>query len=73
MIADSVLNLVGLLITTIGALLIFLDLTRASRFVEDLPTPESRRAFLRYQRELMFAVGLLALWLVIQALALILL
>jgi len=67
------LNTVGLLATTIGALLIFLYLWRAPRFAEDWLSPEGKRAYIKHRRLLIISVGLLAAWLLVQYLAVILL
>ena len=66
-----VLNAVGLFAVTSGALLMFLYLRNAPKFVADLPTPEARRAYEKHRRLSIVAMGLLAAWLVIQYVALI--
>ena len=68
-----VLNAAGLLATTTAALLMFLHLRSLPRTVEELQSPEGRRAYAKYQRLGSIAVGLLATWLVLQYLALIVL
>jgi hypothetical protein len=68
-----ILNTVGLLATTIGALLIFLYLWNAPRFAEDWLSPEGKRAYEKHRRLLIVSVGLLAAWLVLQYLSVILL
>jgi len=72
MTAAWILNTVGLLTTTIGALLILLYLWKAPRFAEDRLPPEGKRAYARHRRLLTVSVGLLAAWLVVQYLAVIL-
>ena len=67
------LNTVGLLATTIGALLIFLYLWKALRFAEAWLSPDGKRAYEKHRRLLIVSVGLLAAWLVLQYLAVILL
>jgi hypothetical protein len=67
-----VLNAVGLLVTTIGALLIVLYLWKAPRFAEDWLSPEGKRAYVRHRRLLIISVALLAAWPLIQYLAIIL-
>jgi hypothetical protein len=73
MTTDWILNTVGLLATTIGALLIFLYLWKAPRFAEDWLSPDGKRAYEKHRRLLIVSVGLLAAWLVLQYLAVILL
>ena len=65
------LNLVGLFVTTVGALLIFLYLWKSPRFADDWLSIEGKRAYGKHRRLLVVGVGLLAVWLVIQYLALI--
>ena len=67
-----VINAVGLFVTTVGALLLFLHVQRMPS-LEELQTEEGQQAFARQRRGLATAVGLLALWVVLQDLALILL
>ena len=73
MTAAWILNTVGLLATTIGALLIFLYLWKAPRFAEDWLSPEGKRAYAKHRRLLIVSVGLIAAWLLVQYLAVILL
>ena len=73
MTAAWILNTVGLLATTIGALLIFLYLWKAPRFAEDWLSPEGQRAYAKHRRLLIVSVGLIAAWLLVQYLAVILL
>lgn len=68
-----VLNAMVLFVTTVGALLIFVSLYKAPRFSEVSLTAEEKRAYAKYQRQVIVGVGLLAAWLVIQDLAFILL
>ena len=63
------LNTAGLFATTVGTLLIFLYLLKTPRSAEDLHTPEGQRAYAKQRRLLVVGVGLLAVWLVIQYLA----
>ena len=67
-----ILNTVGLLATTVGALLIFLYLWKAPRFAEDWLSPDGKRAYAKHRRLLIISVGLLAAWLLVQYLAVIL-
>ena len=66
------LNAVGLFVTTVGALLIFLYLWKAPRFAEDWLSPEGKVAYAKHRRQLIVAMGLLAAWLLVQYLAVIL-
>jgi len=67
------MNLVGLFLTTTGALLIFLYLWNSPRFAKQWLTPEGQEAYARHRRLLVTGVGLLVLWIVMQYLAVILL
>jgi hypothetical protein len=67
------LNAIGLYATTIGALLIWLQLLSPSPYADELQTPEAKRQYARHRRQLVIAVGLLCLWLVVQDLAVLLL
>ena len=63
------LNEIGLLMTTIGALMMFLYLSPEPTFASAMQPQESKQGFLKYQRQARFGVGLLAAWLVLQDLA----
>jgi len=67
-----ILDMVGLLSTTIGAILIMLYLWKSPRFAEDWLTDEGKRAYVKHRLLLIVSVGLLVVWLVIQYLAFIL-
>ena len=67
------LNAFGHYVTTVGVLLIFLYLWATPRFAEDFKTPDIKLAYIKHQRSLLIAVGLLAAWLVVQYLAIIVL
>ncbi len=67
-----VLNTVGLLATTTGALIVFLHLHRTTRAADNLPSPEGGPASAKDRRLLMITMGLMATWFVIQYVALIL-
>ena len=67
-----VLNAIGLFAVTSGALLMFLYLRNAPKFVAELPTPEAKRAYEKHRRLSIVAMGLLSAWLVIQYVGLIL-
>ena len=66
-----VLNAIGLFAVTSGALLMFLYLRNAPKFVAELPTDEARRAYEKHRRLSVVATGLIAAWLVIQYIGLI--
>ncbi len=66
-----IVNAVGLFLTTVGALLIFLYLWKAPRLVEESPSPAGNGTHAN-RNLLVLAVGLLAIWFVIQCLAVIL-
>jgi len=66
-----VLNAIGLFAVTTGALLMFLYLRGAPKFVAELPTDEAKRAYEKHRRLSIVAMGLLAAWLVIQYVGLI--
>ncbi len=60
------LEALGLLATTIGALLILLHLLSSSPFADEFRTEEAKRAYAAHRRRLVIAVALLSLWLLIQ-------
>jgi hypothetical protein len=66
-------NAIGLYATTVGALLILLQLLSFRGHGEDLLGPEAKHAYATHMRKLAVAVGLLCLWLVFQDLAVLLL
>ena len=66
-----VLNAIGLFAVTSGALLMFLYLRNAPKFVADPPTPEAKAAYDKHRRLSIIAMGLLAGWLLIQYVGLI--
>jgi hypothetical protein len=61
-----VLNTVGLLATTIGALIVFLHLHRTSQTASGTPWPEACAPLAKDRRLLMITMGLMAAWFVIQ-------
>jgi len=67
------LNAVGLLSTTVGALLILLHLLSPAPFVGELQTQQGKRAYAAHRRQLVVAVALLCLWLLIQDIGILLL
>ncbi len=67
-----VLNTVGLLATTTGALIVFLHLHRTSRVADSIPDPQGAAAYAKDRRLLMVTMGLMAAWFVIQYVGLLL-
>ena len=67
------LETIGLLITTVGALIAFLHLHRSSRELANTPIPPECAALVRDRRLLMITIGLMAGWFVIQYIGMILL
>ena len=67
------LETIGLLITTIGALIAFLHLHNSSRELAAKPLPPECEPLLRDRRLLMITMGLMAGWFVIQYIGMILL
>jgi hypothetical protein len=65
-----VLNIIGLLATTVGALFVFLHLHRTASAVAKLhqasPLPEGCLVLLKDRQILKITVGLIAAWFVIQ-------
>ena len=64
-----VLNTIGLLATTIGALIVFLHLHRTSREIVDLRLHQECAPLLKDRRMLMITTGLMAAWFVVQYVA----
>jgi hypothetical protein len=61
------LSTLGLYVTTVGALLLFLYLYRSPQLVDEwAATPEGRREYSRHRRRLIIGTGLLAAWLVLE-------
>ena len=71
MTTNWLLNIVGLFVTTAGALLTFLYLWKSPRFADEWLSPEGKRAYSKHRRGLIFVMGLLAAWLLVQYLAVI--
>jgi hypothetical protein len=67
------LNAIGLYATTIGALLILLQLMSPDLYANELRTPKAKREYAVQRQRLAITVGLLCLWLVVQDLAVLLL
>lgn len=68
----SIADMVGMLFTTTGALLILLYLVQTPQFARQWLSAEGQKAFARHQRRLVLGVGLLAAWIAMQYLALLL-
>jgi len=67
-----IMNAVGLFLTTVGVLLVFLYLYRTPRLAQETPAPAGKGAA-GNRNLLIIAVGLLSIWFVIQCLEVILL
>ena len=61
-----ILETVGLLVTTIGALIAFLHLHRTSREMAATPIPAECQPLVKDRRLLMITMGLMSGWFVIQ-------
>jgi len=68
-----ILETIGLLVTTIGALIAFLHLHRSSRALAGAELPAACAPLLRDRRLLTITMGLMAVWFVIQYVGVILL
>jgi hypothetical protein len=68
-----VLGTASLMVTTIGALLVFLYLSKSPKSPEDWVTPDGKRAYEKHRRMSILSAGLLAAWLLVQDLAVLLL
>ena len=67
-----ILGSVSLFATTVGAMLVFLDLCNSPASAEAWQSAEGKTAYPKYRRMLIIGVGLLAAWLLVQYLAIIL-
>jgi hypothetical protein len=62
-----ILSTLGLYVTTVGALLLFLYLYRSPQLVDHwAASPEGRNEYARHRRRLIIGTGLLAAWLVLE-------
>lgn len=62
-----ILNTLGLYVTTVGALLLFLYLYRSPQIVDQwAASPQGRNEYARHRRRLIVGTGLLAAWLVLE-------
>jgi hypothetical protein len=68
-----ILETVGLLVTTIGALVAFLHMHRTARQMEGRPLPPECVPLAKDRRLLMITMGLMAGWFVIQYVGMLLL
>jgi len=67
-----ILNTIGLLATTIGALIVFLHLHRSARAAEFARLHAECAPLLKDRRMLTITVGLMAAWFLVQSLAVLL-
>ncbi len=67
-----ILNTIGLLATTIGALIVFLHLHKTSRAADYARLHEECAPLLKDRRLLMIAMGLMSAWFLVQYAAVIL-
>ena len=65
------LNAIGIFLTTVGVLLIFLYIWKSPRFAEEWLSPDARLAYAKHRRLLIIGVGFIAAWFVLQSLAVI--
>jgi len=63
---EWVLNTVGLYVTTVGALLLFLYMYRSPQLAEHWNSPQGKAEYARHRRRLIVGTGLLAAWLVLE-------
>ena len=63
------LNVFGLFLTTTGALLLFLYLLTSPKWADHWLTPDARVSYAKHRRLVTVAVGLIALWLVLEYLS----
>ena len=66
------LNAVGLFVTTVGALLLFVHLLEAPKFGDRLPDDKDKRAYRKHHLQVTLGVGLLSAWLVMHDVSIIL-
>ena len=63
---EWVLNTVGLYVTTVGALPLFLYLYRSPQLAAHWSAPDGQAQYARHRRRLVVGTGLLAAWLVLE-------
>lgn len=63
---EWVLGTLGLYVTTVGALLLFLYMYRSPAVAEYWSSPEGKTEYTRHRRRLVVGTGLLAAWLVLE-------
>jgi len=61
-----ILNTLGLYVTTVGALLLFLYLYRSPQVADYWSSSEGKSEYVRHRRRLIIGTGLLAAWLVLE-------
>jgi hypothetical protein len=61
-----ILNTLGLYVTTVGALLLFLYLYRSPQGADYWSSAEGKGEYVRHRRRLIIGTGLLAAWLVLE-------
>jgi hypothetical protein len=61
-----ILNTLGLYVTTVGALLIFLYMYRSPQGADYWSSAQGRSEYVRHRRRLIIGTGLLAAWLVLE-------
>ena len=66
------INIIGLFLVTVGALLMFLHFRNAPTFATQLSDDDARRAYEKHRRQSVIAMGLIAAWMVLQYVGLIL-
>jgi len=67
-----ILNTTGLLMTSIGAMMILLYLWKAPRFADAWLSPEGKLAYIKHRRLLIIGFACLAAWPLVQYLSIIL-
>ncbi|MGW8269506.1 MAG: hypothetical protein ACWGNS_03535 [Burkholderiales bacterium] len=61
-----IMNTLGLYVTTVGALLLFLYLYRSPQAADYWSSSEGKSEYVRHRRRLIIGTGLLAAWLVLE-------
>jgi len=64
--AQWILSTLGLYVTTVGALLLFLYLYRSPQVADHWNSPQGKAEYAKHRRRLLFGTGLLAAWLVLE-------
>ncbi|KPK07870.1 MAG: hypothetical protein AMJ64_05345 [Betaproteobacteria bacterium SG8_39] len=63
---EWILSSLGLYVTTVGALLLFLYMYRSPQVAEYWASPEGKTEYGRHRRRMVIGTGLLAAWLVLE-------